>query len=228
MGIINNYECGLIILIMMVTTETFAKDFGKQGSTFQVKEEGFVAMMQRKLKSINLAEHSLQMQDLAKKMVEEPTAIPGITKATKTISHSFDPSYVLDEDVFLPCGKLLYAIGTTVNPLDHMEWRGKMVFIDGRDKSQVAWVIENYITPLLANDDEELPKKLGNEGRDDTKIVLTGGKPLELERQINSPIYFDQFGELTKKFNITCVPAVVEQDGKYLKVTEIDIKRKEF
>jgi conjugal transfer pilus assembly protein TraW len=225
---------GLLILIVWSLSNTvLAKDFGKQGTTFEIKEEGFVAMMQRKLKGVNLEEHEKKMQDLARKRVEEPTAILGITRATKTISHSFDPSYVLDQDVFLPCGKLLYAMGTTVNPLDHMEWNGRIVFIDGRDSSQIAWVKDNYLKANKVFDDneEELVQnaKYQNKDKDeqaltsDTKIILTGGKPLELESEVGHPVYFDQFGELTSRFNIAHVPAIVEQDGKYLKVTEINI-----
>ena len=224
----------LTIVIQILSNTALAKDFGKQGTTFEIKEEGFVSMMQRKLKDINLAGHKQKMQDLAKERVEEPTAIPGITRATKTISHSFDPSYVLDEDVFLPCGKLLYAIGTRVNPLDHMEWNGKIVFIDERDRSQIAWVKDNYLKLKSVDDEnkEELSQNLSNQNRDDiaqmpipgdTKIILTGGKPLELEREVGNSIYFDQFGELTSRFNIVHVPAIVEQEGKYLKVTEINI-----
>jgi conjugal transfer pilus assembly protein TraW len=219
----------------------FAKDFGKQGTTFEIKEEGFVSMMQRRLSSINLAEHEKMMEDIASKKVEEPTAVEGITRAEKTISHSFDPSYVLDADVFLPCGKLLYAAGTTVNPLDHMAWSGRIVFIDARDKAQVVWVKENYLKSKLASNEsvsneEESSQKLASQHEkdsekivkikdgDDTKIILVGGRPLELEKETNSLIYFDQFGELTKKFNIAHVPATVEQDGKYLKVIEVNIE----
>jgi conjugal transfer pilus assembly protein TraW len=217
----------ILTVFFSLSSTVLAKDFGKQGTTFEIKEEGFVAMMQRKLKGVNLAEHEQKMKDLARKRVEEPTAILGITRATKTISHSFDPSYVLDQDVFLPCGKLLYAIGTTVNPLDHMEWNGRIVFIDGRDSSQIAWVKDNYLKSKSVNDEN-----LSNQNKDntantfassDTKIILTGGKPLELESEVGHPVYFDQFGELTSRFNIAHVPAIVEQDGKYLKVTEINI-----
>ena len=222
----------LTTVIQLFSNAALAKDFGKQGTTFEIKEEGFVAMMQRKLKSVNLAEHEQKMKDLAKKRVEEPTAVSGITRATKTISHSFDPSYVLDQDLFLPCGKLLYAMGTTVNPLDHMEWNGRIVFVDGRDQSQITWVKDNYLKAMLVKSGEELSENLSDQNieditqvaaRDDTKIILTGGKPLELESEVGHPVYFDQFGELTKKFNIAHVPAIVEQDGKYLKVTEINI-----
>ena len=224
----------LLIIFWSLSNTALAKDFSKQGTTFEINEEGFVSMMQRKLKDVNLAEHEQKMQDLAKKRVEEPTAIQDITRATKTISHSFDPSYVLDQDVFLPCGKLLYASGTRVNPLDHMEWNGKIVFIDGRDRSQIAWVKDNYLKPKSANDknEEELPQNLSSQNKDnvghtttslDTKIILTGGRPLEVEREVGNLIYFDQFGELTSRFNIAHVPAIVEQEGKYLKVTEVNI-----
>ena len=181
----------ILAVFSSLNNTVLAKDFGKQGTTFEIKEEGFVAMMQRKLKGVNLAEHEQKMKDLARKRVEEPTAILGITRATKTISHSFDPSYVLDQDVFLPCGKLLYAMGTTVNPLDHMEWNGRIVFIDGRDSSQIAWVKDNYLKANKVFDDneEELVQnaKYQNKDKDEqaftteTKIILTGGKPLELE-----------------------------------------------
>lgn len=225
---------GLLILIFFsLSNVAVAKDFGKQGAIFEIKEEGFVAMMQRKLKGVNLAEHEQKMKDLARKRVEEPTSILGITRATKMVSHSFDPSYVLDEDVFLPCGKLLYPAGTKVNPLDHMEWGGRMVFIDGRDSAQIAWVKDNYLkTEAFDKNEEKLLQNLSDQNKgntaytaisSDTKIILTGGRPLELEREVKKPIYFDQFGELTGRFNIAHVPAIVEQDGKYLKVTEINI-----
>ena len=225
----------LLILVCSLSNPVFAKDFGKCGSTFEIKEEGFVAMMQRKLKEVNLAEHEQKMKDLARKRVEEPTPVLGITRAKSTVSHSFDPSYVLDEDVFLPCGKLLYPAGPRVNPLAHMEWGGKIVFIDGRDSSQIAWVKDNYLkTEAFDKNLIKLPQNLNDQNTDsaahtvvsssDTRIILTGGRPLELEREVGNPIYFDQFGELTGRFNIAHVPAIVEQDGKYLKVTEINIE----
>lgn len=232
MKVLNKFLMSAVFFSLSSTV--LAKDFGKQRATFEIKEEGFVAMMQRKLKEVNLAEHEQKMKDLARKKVEEPTPVLGITRATRTVSHSFDPSYVLDEDLFLPCGKLLYPAGTKVNPLDHMEWGGRMVFIDGRDSAQIAWVKDNYLKTDEAfnKNEDKLTQNLSIQNTDnaahisassDTKIILTGGRPLELERELKNPIYFDQFGELTGRFNITHVPAIVEQAGKYLKVTELNI-----
>jgi len=206
----------LVPFIFFFSFNVQAVDFGKQGNTFPIKEEGFITMIQRKLKNIDLAEHQEKMRSYAKKRVEEPSPVTGITRATKTISHSFDPSYILQEDVILPCGKVLYRAGEAINPLDHMSWDGKLLFIDARDKEQVEWVLGKHF-----GTDEQEP---GQNKENNNKIVLVAGRPLELEEELQQPIYFDQSGELTTKFNIAHVPAVVEQEGKYLKVTEIDIR----
>ena len=203
-------KVSLVSFVSLFSLSVQAVDFGKQGNTFPIKEEGFIAMIQRKLKNINIDEHQGKMRTHAKKKVEEPLPVTGITKATKTISHSFDPSYILQEDVILPCGKVLYRVGEAINPLDHMSWNGKLLFIDARDKEQVEWVLGKHFGT--------------DEQNTNNKIVLIAGKPLKLEEELQQPIYFDQLGELTTKFNIAHVPAVVKQEGRDLKVTEIDIR----
>ena len=204
-------KVGILVYLVFAIKNVYARDFGKQGTSFEIKEEGFIAMIKRKLAGLNLEEQEQKMEALVKQKVEEPTPITGITRTKKQTSHSFDPSYVLDQDVYLPDGKLLYARGRKVNPLDHMSWNGKLVFIDSRDRQQVEWVKDSYF------------KELGGDEAEETaiKIILVAGRPLELEREIARSIYFDQFGELTSKFNIAHVPALVEQAGKYLKVTEV-------
>lgn len=212
--------------INFVVPECIARDFGKMGATFEIKEEGFISMIKRKLKTIDLAEHEEKMRAIVRKKVDEPTPVTGITRATKTVSYSFDPSYVLDHDVYLPNGKLLYAMGTTVNPLDHMSFDEKLIFIDSRDKSQVEWVRKHYI--MAPDTKSSAINKIENNDKIITsdiavKIILIAGKPREFGQEIGRNIYFDQFGELTKKFNIAHIPAVVEQNGKYLKITEVNI-----
>lgn len=193
-----------------------AKDLGIAGSSFQVKEEGFLAMIERKLKGLDMKTLETKIQELAKRKVEEPAAVGGITKTTEQREFAYDPSYILNEDVYLPDGNLLYAKGTSINPLDHISWQGKLVFIDSRDSEQVAWVKQRQDLQLNEN---ELPTEVERQA----KIVLVAGKPIELERELGIAVYFDQAGELTSKFGIRHVPAIVEQDGKLLKVSEIKI-----
>jgi hypothetical protein len=46
-----------LLMILLTTHIALGKDFGKQGATFAVKEEGFLAMIMRKLQSLDIAEH---------------------------------------------------------------------------------------------------------------------------------------------------------------------------
>lgn len=111
----------------------------------------------------------------------------GIKAATQDRVLYFDPTYILDQDVFLPCGKLLHKAGARVNPLEHMDLSRRLLFIDGREAQQISWLKEQLI-------------------------------PSHADK-----VYFDQAGELTSKFGIKASPAVVEQNGKVLKVQEIKI-----
>lgn len=232
MGLVIKISC--LLLGLLWHGSVLAKDFGKQGATFVIKEEGFVSMMQRKLQMVDIAKHQQEMQDVAERRVRQPVALDDITRASRTMVHHFDPTYVLGEDVWLPSGELLYARGTSVNPLDHLQWAGKMVFIDGRDQSQIAWLKDNYCPVVSDNNDNisDSGEKLVSEALespsnlDEVKIILTGGRPLELEQEVGRPIYFDQAAELTGKFNIRHVPAIVEQEGKQLRITELNIDGK--
>lgn len=219
-------------MIICITTcqPAIAKDFGKQANSWVIAEEGLITMIKRKLAALNLSQVNEQMQALARKRIEQPLPINNISKAKETISWSFDPSYLLEEDVYLPCGKLLYAAGTKINPLDHMEWHDRLIFIDGRDQQQLTWLKKQYINQgnimrleavAHLKNAAYIPEAEHNSS--ENKIVLIAGKPLDIEQQIEQRIYFDQFGSLTSKFNISHVPALVEQDGKYLKITEIAI-----
>ena len=81
---------------------------------------------------------------------------------------------------------------------------------------------------MLKHEDDNINKDLQFiteiKEQDDDKIILVGGKPLQLAREIKSQVYFDQFGELSNRFSIAHVPAIVEQEDKQLKITQINIK----
>ena len=238
---IRSYKTLILAVIMAASMPGItaqAKDFGTKGHTQQIIEQPFLRMVDDRLQKVDIRKEQEKMTILVKDRVNNPTTINGIETAVTSRDFYFDPTYTLDEDAVLPCGKILHKAGIKVNPLDHMSWNGTLVFIDGRDKWQVAWAVKNYIKTVKIEEDEEL-KKIGHEqnlvpagslntyNKDDNKIVLVAGRPLELQKEIGSVIYFDQFGELTKKFGIAYVPAIVRQDGKFLKVTEINIRGRE-
>jgi conjugal transfer pilus assembly protein TraW len=115
-------SCAFILLILFGTI-ALAKDYGVSGHTFEIKEEGFLSMIYRKLGKIDLSEENKKMQQLAIKKVEQPTAVEGIKKAEKDQSFTFDPTYEVTEDIILPSVQVLYPLGTKVNPVRACEVR---------------------------------------------------------------------------------------------------------
>jgi conjugal transfer pilus assembly protein TraW len=199
----------VLMLVLMLPLATLAKDFGKAGSTFEIKEEGFLEMIYRKLKQLDLEKEQQKMQKIVVKKVETPNPVVGIEKATKNRSFTYDPTYTLEEDIYLPDGKVLHAKGTKINPLDQISMTKRLVFIDARDGEQIDWF-----------------KKQASRGnfRENDKLILVAGRPFEVSKELEREVYFDQHGQLTTKFGIKAVPAVVAQerkDDKVLQVSEI-------
>src|SRR3546814_11874354 len=76
---------------------------------------------------------------------------------------------------------------------------------DGDDAAQLAWAISRY-TDLKA------------------KIIFVNGSPIEQMTAKQRRFYFDQEGRLTGTFGIEHTPAVVSQNGRTMRVSEIVVK----
>ncbi len=170
-------------------------------------------MIQRKLQQLDIEYHNRKMLEIAKERVTNPLPVIGISRAAKVREFYYDPTYILAEDIVLPCGKILHKAGVSVNPLDHMDLSRRLIFVDGRDQLQVTWLKEQILDKSTIDRDNKI----------EDRIILVGGKILDLQEELGTLLYFDQAGELTSKVGIKFVPAIVEQEGKSLKVTEIFI-----
>ena len=206
----------LIILILIISpTVAFATDFGKQGQTFKILEEPFIQMMKNRMEKVDMEAEKEKIQTRAKHKVENPTPVQGINPATKDRIFYFDPSYTLDKDAVLPCGKILHKAGATVNPLEHIELNRRIFFIDGSNHEQVEWLKIQLQIPS---------PKINNQIIED-RVILVGGSVFKLKEELGEThadkVYFDQSGELTIKFGITASPAIVTQEGLLLKIAEV-------
>ncbi|MGG2345127.1 conjugal transfer protein TraW [Rickettsia amblyommatis] len=204
-------------------------DFGKHGATYEVVEEGFISMIKSRLSSLDLRQHQEEMLRTAKRQVLEPAPVLGIRATSEPREFWYDPSFTLTEDIKLPDGKILHKAGTKVNPLDHMVFDCELIFIDGRSQQQVEWLKQRLAAKEQKNkDDNNVQETSTRESKEENsnleiQIILVGGKILELQEDIGRTLYFDQAGELTNKFSIEQVPAIVVQDGKRFKISEIKI-----
>lgn len=204
------------LFLSLCSSLVYAKDFGTQGHSYQITEQEFLQMIAERLKKIDMKKEQEKMQGIVRDRIENPRAASRVKPANAGRSFYFDPTYTLDKDVILPCGKVLHKAGTKVNPLEHMDLNRRMLFIDGREVGQIKWLKEQLDNPLPHQKEPV-----------EDRVILVGGSVFKLKELIKdehkNKVYFDQNGELTTRFGITGSPAVVVQDGLRLKIEEIKL-----
>lgn len=198
--------CIAASLTMLVAAPLAARDYGQQGTVFPILEPDILKSIEAKLRAAEASGKIAAMnKELAKRttaLVKRPPPVAELTTATKIRSWTYDPTITIGEDIRDHKGALIIARGRRINPLDTVGLRQSLVFLDGDNAGQVAWALEST-TQLNA------------------KLILTGGSPFDRMKAAQRRFYFDQGGQLTAKFGIHALPAVVEQQGKVLKITEV-------
>ncbi len=198
----------LVSLSFVVTApETWAKDLGVRGATWPVAEPDLLVEIETRLIELQrtgeLARLEEEARSRARRSLEEPEPVPGISPARDRRSRPFDPSIAVAQDIRTPDGTLIAAAGTRVNPLKHLPLTRDLIFVDGRRETEIAWAL----------------------GHDRPgKIVLLAGCPLDLMRRHRRPFFFDTGGRLAARFGIAATPTLVEQDGAMLRLTEIPVE----
>lgn len=97
----------------------------------------------------------------------------------------------------------IYFQNKTINPLSKVELKTPLLFIDGTKRNQQAWV-EAMI--------QQTPQ---------SKVILIDGNPYALSQQWQRSVYFDQQGQLVKRFKVKVVPTRITQQGLTLCLEEI-------
>ena len=184
-----------------------AKDLGVRGATWPVAEPDLLSQIEARLlemqRSGALARVEEEARERARRTLEEPEPVPGIAPATRERSRLFDPAITVARDIRTADGILIAAAGTPVNPLERMPMTRDLLFVDGRRQAEIAWA--------LAHDRP-------------AKIVLLGGRPLDLMRRHRRPFFFDAGGRLAARFGIAATPSLVVQDGTRLRISEIPVE----
>lgn len=216
---------GTVILATMPAA--YAKDFGTRGHVYQIIEQPFLQMIEKGLQKVDMKKEQKKMTEIVKDRVNNTLPVSSVIPAQTNRTFYFDPTYVLDEDAVLPCGKILHKAGTKVNPLEHMTLNRRLFFIDSRQPSQIKWLKDQLAKSEVAiNNTILLDEKKAIEAIED-RIILVGGSVFklkeELDKEHENKIYFDQNGELTTRFTIMASPAIVKQDGLMLKIEEIKL-----
>jgi conjugal transfer pilus assembly protein TraW len=93
-----------------------------------------------------------------------------------------------------------------------MDLNRRLFFVDSREKDQVNWLKAELNNPLP---EQKEPVE--------DRIILVGGRPIELEKELGVSVYFDQQGSLTSKFGIQHSPAIAVQEGLKIRIDEINL-----
>lgn len=192
----------------LLAQPALARDYGQHGAVFNVVEPDLLLTIERKLKALEASGGIERMnQELARRTeakVRRPDPVAGLTRAERLRSWRYDPAITIDKDVVDQKGNVIARRGQRINPLDFVGVRQALVFVDGDDSEQVDWALRRY--------------------RDaEAKIVMVKGAPLDGMTRFQRRFYFDQGGFLVQRFAIRAVPAVVEQDGRVMRVSEIPV-----
>lgn len=197
---------GLGLVIVAAAGIAHARDLGVMGQTWAIEEPDLLATIGNRLATMQANGGVERMQQTlvarARERVMRPAPVAGLVRATAARSWTYDPSIVVEHDIRDAKGNLIAARGLRVNPLDFVQMKTALVFIDGDDGAQVEWATKAF-TP-------------GN-----AKIIFTSGSPFLAMKERQRRFYFDQRGQLTGKFGIAHLPAVVRQAGDTLAVEEI-------
>lgn len=204
-------ESSALVILCSLTLSSAgqASDHGVVGQTFPVIETDLLSVIEQRLQNLQASggidRMNAEFARRAEAKVRRPTPVAGITPATQARVWAFDPTIVIEKDVKDQKGNFVARAGQTVNPLDFVAMHQALVFVDGDDKAQMEWATSQY-SDLKA------------------KIILVSGSPIEEMTARKRRFYFDQEGRLTGKFGVRHTPAVAEQDGKIIKVSEIKLK----
>ncbi|PRQ65180.1 hypothetical protein [Vibrio mediterranei] len=196
-----------VVITLLFNLPSQAKDFGKEGTIFPVKEESALLTIQKELqrseKSGAIDAMNKKFEQNVLKRAARPKVVNNLFRALTYRTFLVDPTTVVVQDASFE-GKNLSSRGQKVNPLMHRPFTKHLVVIDGDDKKQVDYALD-YAK------------------QHNTKIILYRGAPFELSETHQVPFYFLQSEALVERFNITSVPSVIYQDGLYLRVEEIPL-----
>lgn len=198
-----------------------AKDYGKAGPTWRIAEPDLLEVIRARLNAAQSsgewARLNRRYASLAEQQASRPKPVAGITAARENRQWDYDPTITMAEDIRDTRGRLIAAKGQRFNPLDHLPLSHELAFIDGDSEAQMRWAMGGNSGPSAA-----AAKATGQGASADRRlIVMVKGSPIERMKALKRRFYFDQAGELTSRFGIEHVPALVRQQGRVLAVSEM-------
>lgn len=201
---------GFYLGLFLFGNQAIAAVLPNIGKVYEIIEEDVIEVMEHKLqklaKSGELTKINEKFKQDVVRSIEAPKEIVGIKHTVIPKKFYYDPTVTSPMDLRDLSGRIFHHKGDRVNPLDTVSLMSNLVFIDGTNQAEIKWALNEetlHQNPLM--------------------IILVKGKPIELMKKLQRIIYFDQYGQITKKLGITQVPARVTQQGNKLLIEELKV-----
>ncbi|MCY3974442.1 MAG: hypothetical protein OXF02_02735 [Simkaniaceae bacterium] len=182
---------------------SFISGSAKEGYTFPVTEEDIRDALHRSRSEEKGQKVHEQYGKSLIKAIRTPSGLKEVPPAEEYAARLFDPTYTVPEDIRDLEGNLIASEGSKVDPMaDKTTPLETLILFDGTDPDHVKWA----------------------KGQPDAVWILVKGSPVTLEENEEHPVYFDQFGEVGKRFGIERYPCrLSEKEGKIL-IEEIPVR----
>ncbi|MBU0374126.1 type-F conjugative transfer system protein TraW, partial [Acinetobacter baumannii] len=188
-----------------------SNDLGVNGAVYKIQEPDALEQIYTKLKALEktgeLKRKQQEAVSRAMNSAKNPKPVENISTVTVKKVRLFDPTMHLSNDIKTDEGVVVARAGTSVNPLDTVTMTKTLVLFKGSDPEQVQAV-----------------KKLTELYKNRITPILVDGSWFDLTRAWKRQVYFDQYGYISKRLQITSVPSIVRQNGKMLEISEVPAK----
>ena len=128
----------------------------------------------------------------------------GLSTVAERSQRLVDPTVTYSRAVTTDEGQIVVPAGARINPLLITRLSKRLVFFDGRDRAQAEAVRQ-----LVAKEGARV------------KPILVGGSWYDTSKVWKTQVYYDQHGQLSRRFGIRAVPTVVSQQNTMLLLEEV-------
>jgi conjugal transfer pilus assembly protein TraW len=198
----------ILMLCLMAGSANAARDDEAIGPVYPIAEESAETAIVRLLKEREAKGELRKLEQAAisrsLNSAKNPKSVQNIGRAKQIARFTIDATLTYPRDVIDPTGQVIAKAGTTVNPLTIQPLTQRLVFFDGNDKAQVSAV-----------------KTMIERSTKAVRPILIAGSWYALAKRWKQTVYFDQQGLLSSRFGVTEVPAIVEQVGEQLVLTQM-------
>ena len=182
-------------LLLLISLSTHAKDLGTWGELYPIAEQDMLTTINTRLQAMqDSGELDMQQEAYRKQVIEKslrPDPVEELTLARENRTHYINPSMTVAEDLVDHQGRVFAHKGDVVNPLDTVPFNQTLYFIDGDNPDHLAWMKRQKPDTVVY------------------RVILVNGDIREATQALGERIFFDQKGVMSRRFELTGVPARV-------------------